>query len=78
MRSDSRVLAAPVSTCTCQGWVLVPEGARDATFSRSSTTAWGTGSGRKARMERRVLRAASTAADWSGVGCTKGSMASVL
>jgi hypothetical protein len=38
--------ACPVSTCTFQGWVLVPEGARAATARMSSTVSRGTGVGR--------------------------------
>jgi hypothetical protein len=59
-RRLSSALASPASTCTFQGWMLVPEGARLATARISSTVARGTGVGRKARTERRVVMAAST------------------
>jgi len=62
MRSHRRWRAAPISTWTCQGWVLVPEGAREATRRMSATVSRGTGVGRKARTDRRLVMAASTAA----------------
>ena len=61
MASLRRWRAAPVSTCTFHGWVLVPEGARAATSRISRIVASGTGVGRKARIERRDVIAASTA-----------------
>ncbi len=42
--------------------MLVPEGAREATARMRSTIARGTGVGRKERIERREVIAASTAA----------------
>src|SRR5450631_893064 len=68
MRLDSRCLAAPVSTWTCQGWVLVPDGAREATRRMASTMSRGTGVGRNARMDRRLVMAPSTAAVSASLG----------
>ena len=68
--ADSAAFASPVSTVTFQGWVLVPDGAREATRRMSSTTSRGTGVGRKARTERRVAMAASTAAVSWGLGAS--------
>ena len=59
-RATARCLAAPVSTCTFHGCVLVPEGAREATRRISSIVSRGTGVGRKARIEWREVMAAST------------------
>src|SRR5688572_29069231 len=62
MARDSDAFASPVSTTTCQGWVLVPEGAREATARICSITGRGTGVGRNARSDRRDVIAASTTA----------------
>src|SRR3569623_406429 len=51
---------SPATTCTFQGWMLVPEGARAAAVKSSATSSKGTGSGLKARTERRARRAASS------------------
>jgi hypothetical protein len=50
------VSLAPVSTCTCQGWVLTPLGAVAARSSNSSTVSRETGLGKKRRIERRLRR----------------------
>jgi hypothetical protein len=62
MAIDRRVLAAPVRTCTSQGWMLVPDALRAATDSSSRTVASGTSVGRNARTERRDVRAVTMAA----------------
>ena len=67
---DNPVFASPVSTYTRQGCVLVPEGARADTRRMSSITERSTGTGRKARSERREVIAALTAAVCAGVGVT--------
>jgi hypothetical protein len=68
VRSTAAARPRPgVSTCTRQGWVLVPEGARAATRRICSITLRCTSVGRKRRMERREVMAASTAAVLSGV-----------
>ena len=66
--ADSCACASPVSTWTFHGCVFVPDGARDATARISSIVSRGTGVGRKARIERREVIAASTAAIDCGVG----------
>jgi hypothetical protein len=58
--SSSR--AAPASTVSFHGWRFPPEAARLAAATISRTVSSGTGSGRKARTERRVARASETVA----------------
>ena len=53
-------LAAPCSTYTFQGCVLVPLGERAATCNKSSNTAFSTGLFKYARVENRLKMAAST------------------
>ncbi len=53
MASPRRWRAAPVSTWTFHGWMLVPDGARAATSRIARIVASGIGVGRKARIERR-------------------------
>jgi hypothetical protein len=62
MALESRSFGPPVSTCTFQGWVLVPDGARLATARMASISVRGTGAGKKARMLRLEVMAKSTAA----------------
>src|SRR5574343_1566281 len=78
MRRESSAWAVPVSICTCQVWVLVPEGAREATARICSIVSRGTGVGRKARIERRLVMAASTAAVVSGVMFMAGPSGGIL
>src|SRR5580704_8421119 len=57
---SSRSRTSPATTWIFQGCTLVPDGAREAMVRISSINARGTGSGRKARVERRCSRASST------------------
>ncbi len=54
---SSSLRTAPDATCTFHGWMLVPDGARDASTRSSSTSARGTGSGLKARTDLRACSA---------------------
>ncbi len=51
----TRASAAPVSTCTFQGWMLLPLGARAAIVSSETITSGATGSGRNPRTLRREV-----------------------
>jgi len=68
--STSASRLAPCSTYTCQGWALVPEGARAATRRMSATVARGTGVGAKARTQKRFSIAASTLAGSAMGACS--------
>src|SRR3954471_21042715 len=61
MAADRRDFIVPVTTCTCQGWMLTPVALKRATLRMDSTSSRGTGMGRKARTLRRVTSAQSTA-----------------
>jgi hypothetical protein len=54
------VKALPVRTYTCHGWVLVPEGARDAVARIARIVARSTNVGKKARIDRLEAIASST------------------
>ena len=59
-RSEELIPRAPLTTYARQGWVLVPLAARDATLRMCSITSRGTGAGKNAHAENRLVIAAST------------------